>query len=78
MKAYIEQLLRDVADPITGRNLLREYLQARILESLQRTGARSITGKAQHPHHTTLLANRATSPNGSPCQATQGNINDDK
>ena len=39
MKAYIEQLLRDVADPITGRNLLREYLQARILESLQRAGA---------------------------------------
>jgi len=39
MKAYIEQLLRDVADPISGRNLLREYLQARILESLQRAGA---------------------------------------
>ena len=39
MKAYIEQLLRDVADPINGRNLLREYLQARILEGLQRAGA---------------------------------------
>jgi hypothetical protein len=39
MKAYIEQLLRNVADPINGRNLLREYLQARILESLQRAGA---------------------------------------
>jgi hypothetical protein len=39
MKAYIEQLLRDVADPIHGRNLLREYLQARILECLQRAGA---------------------------------------
>lgn len=39
MKAYIEQLLRDVADPINGRNLVREYLQARILESLQRAGA---------------------------------------
>jgi hypothetical protein len=39
MKAYIEQLLGDVADPINGRNLLREYLQARILEGLQRAGA---------------------------------------
>jgi predicted nucleotidyltransferase component of viral defense system len=39
MKAYIEQLLRDVTDPIAGRNLVREYLQARILESLQRAGA---------------------------------------
>ena len=39
MKAYIEQLLRDVADPIAGRNLVREYLQAKILESLQRAGA---------------------------------------
>jgi predicted nucleotidyltransferase component of viral defense system len=39
MKAYIEQLLRNVANPITGRNMVREYLQARILESLQRAGA---------------------------------------
>jgi hypothetical protein len=39
MKAYIEQLLRNVADSIAGRNLVREYLQARILESLQRSGA---------------------------------------
>jgi len=39
MKAYIEYLLRDIADPITGRNLVREYLQARILESLQRAEA---------------------------------------
>ena len=39
MKAYIEQLLRDITDPIAGRNLVREYLQARILESLQRAGA---------------------------------------
>jgi len=39
MKAYIEQLLRNVPDPIASRNLLREYLQARILESLQRAGA---------------------------------------
>ena len=39
MKAYIEQLLSNVSDPIYGRNLLREYMQARILESLQRAGA---------------------------------------
>ncbi|MCX8062470.1 MAG: nucleotidyl transferase AbiEii/AbiGii toxin family protein [Anaerolineales bacterium] len=39
MKAYIEQLLKDVANPIAARNLLREYLQARILQSLQRAGA---------------------------------------
>lgn len=39
MKAYIEQLLRDNSDPIAGRNVLREYLQARILERLQRSGA---------------------------------------
>lgn len=39
MKAYIEHLLEDKTDPIAGRNLVREYLQARILESLQRSGA---------------------------------------
>jgi hypothetical protein len=39
MKAYIEQLLRDAVDPIHGRNLVREYLQARILEGLQNAGA---------------------------------------
>jgi hypothetical protein len=39
MKAYIEHLIEDTQDPITGRNLVREYLQARILESLQRSGA---------------------------------------
>jgi hypothetical protein len=39
MKAYIEQLLRNVTDPIVGRNLVREYLQARILDGLQRSGA---------------------------------------
>ena len=39
MKAYIEQLLSNVGDPIHGRNLLRESLQARILEVLQRSGA---------------------------------------
>jgi hypothetical protein len=31
MKAYIEQRLSGVANPIAGRNLLREYLQSRIL-----------------------------------------------
>ena len=39
MKAYIELLLSNFVDPIQGRNLLREYLQARILEGLQRAGA---------------------------------------
>jgi hypothetical protein len=39
LKAYSEQLLRSAADQIAGRNLVREYLQARILESLQRAGA---------------------------------------
>jgi hypothetical protein len=39
MKAYIEQLLRDSTDPVHGRNRVREYLQARILESLQNEGA---------------------------------------
>jgi hypothetical protein len=39
MKAYIQRLLRDAADPLSARNLVREYLQARILESLQRSGA---------------------------------------
>jgi predicted nucleotidyltransferase component of viral defense system len=36
MKAFIEQLLINVGNPIHGRNLLREYLQSRILEGLQR------------------------------------------
>jgi predicted nucleotidyltransferase component of viral defense system len=39
MKAYIEQLLSNAADPVQGRNLKREYLQARILEGLQNAGA---------------------------------------
>ena len=39
MKAYLSQLLADVSDPLSGRNQVREYLQARILESLQRSGA---------------------------------------
>jgi hypothetical protein len=39
MKDYIEQILKDAADPVQGRNLIREYLQARILEGLQHAGA---------------------------------------
>lgn len=39
MKAFLLDLPRDSPDPIRGRNLAREYLQARILESLQRAGA---------------------------------------
>ena len=39
MKAYIEHILRDETDPVTRRNMVREYLQARILECLQRAGA---------------------------------------
>ncbi len=39
MKAYLEQLLRGISDPIVGRNLVREYLQARILANLQKSGA---------------------------------------
>jgi hypothetical protein len=39
MKAYIEQLIRDAADPIQGRSLVREYLQARILDGFQDAGA---------------------------------------
>lgn len=39
MKAYLEQLLSGIPDPIVARNLVREYLQARILASLQSAGA---------------------------------------
>lgn len=39
MKAYLSQLLQNAPDPIASRNLVREYLQARILEGLQRAGA---------------------------------------
>lgn len=38
MRAHIPDLLRDVSGP-KGRNVLREYLQAAILASLQRSGA---------------------------------------
>ncbi len=39
MKEYLREILRDSANPVTSRNLVREYLQARILEGLQRAGA---------------------------------------
>jgi len=39
MKEYLAELVRQTATPTQGRNLAREYLQARILGSLQRAGA---------------------------------------
>lgn len=39
MKDYLLQLVRSGASPTQGRNLAREYLQARLLESAQRAGA---------------------------------------
>jgi predicted nucleotidyltransferase component of viral defense system len=39
MKAYIQHLLGEAADPIASRNRMREYLQARILGILQHAGA---------------------------------------
>ena len=38
MKAYLEKLV-DVPSPLLAQHLMREYLQARILQSLQRAGA---------------------------------------
>lgn len=38
MKAHLLDLVR-AADPLQGRNIAREYLQARILGVLQRAGA---------------------------------------
>lgn len=40
MKDHLRSLVRGL-DPLVGRNLLREYIQARILEGLQRAGAMS-------------------------------------
>ena len=40
MKDHLRELVRGL-DPLVGRNVLREYLQARILEGLQRVGAMS-------------------------------------
>lgn len=38
MKDHLRRLVRE-ADPVAGRNIAREYLQARILEAMQRAGA---------------------------------------
>ncbi len=39
MKDFLAELVRQSPDPAQGRNTAREYLQARILASLQRAGA---------------------------------------
>jgi len=39
MKAYLLEWVRGADSGLTARNMVREYLQARILESLQRAGA---------------------------------------
>jgi hypothetical protein len=39
MKEYLADLVRQMPTPTQGRNLAREYLQARILATLQRAGA---------------------------------------
>jgi hypothetical protein len=39
MKTYLATLVSGAPSPIAGRNLVREYLQARILASMQRAGA---------------------------------------
>jgi hypothetical protein len=39
MKEYLAELVRQTPTPAHGRNLAREYLQARILATLQRAGA---------------------------------------
>ncbi|MCJ7620453.1 MAG: nucleotidyl transferase AbiEii/AbiGii toxin family protein, partial [Anaerolineae bacterium] len=39
MKEYLAELVRDSPTPAQARNVLREYLQARMLGCLQRAGA---------------------------------------
>ncbi|MBL7202422.1 MAG: nucleotidyl transferase AbiEii/AbiGii toxin family protein [Anaerolineae bacterium] len=39
MKEYLAELVRNSPSPTQARNLVREYIQARILECLQRAGA---------------------------------------
>jgi hypothetical protein len=39
MKEYLADLVKQTNTALEGRNLVREYLQARILESLQKAGA---------------------------------------
>jgi predicted nucleotidyltransferase component of viral defense system len=38
MKDYLRQILREVRNPVLGRCLVREYLQVRLLQSLQDRG----------------------------------------
>jgi predicted nucleotidyltransferase component of viral defense system len=39
MKAFLLELIHQAADPAQAKNLVREYLQARILAALQQAGA---------------------------------------
>lgn len=39
MKDYLAELVRAAPDPLQGRHVTREYLQARILSSMQQAGA---------------------------------------
>ncbi len=39
MKAYLQKLCNNTESPLIARHLVREYLQVRILQSLQRAGA---------------------------------------
>ncbi len=39
MKDYLVELIRPIPSPWQARNVVREYLQARILQVLQREGA---------------------------------------
>jgi len=39
MKPYLAELVQSADSPLHGRHLVREYLQARLLSSLQRSGA---------------------------------------
>ncbi|MGB9723153.1 MAG: hypothetical protein ACP5OO_03070 [Chloroflexia bacterium] len=39
MKEYLAELVRSGPTPAQARNLVREYLQARLLGALQRAGA---------------------------------------
>lgn len=39
MKDYLVNLVKQTSSPLEGKNIAREYLQARILGSLQRSGA---------------------------------------
>jgi predicted nucleotidyltransferase component of viral defense system len=39
MKAYLRKLCNEADSPLIARHMVREYLQARVLQSLQRAGA---------------------------------------